>query len=156
MRARTYPHPNTYTICLPLLSLRYVCQRSRDYCDYEQDQKTVATNSTGRYVRIGGIAICSVYRCAYKLYAWYYSGLQAASLKFCIMDCFCRKINVANAQCFLNRLYYQQLPVERSFTPGTGTVVPASGQLHAPAPSSPGNEAPYPRNRRLDGPQSRS
>jgi len=89
-RACTHTHLKSITcrrLHLLLLSLRYVCRRSRVYSNYETDHKMVETNSTGRYAIIGGIAKCSVSRCTYNQCTWYYSGPQAASLKFCFLDC---------------------------------------------------------------------
>lgn len=88
-RACTHTHLKNTTcrrLHLPLL-LRYVCRRSRVYSNYETDHKMVEINSTGRYAITGGIAKCSVSRCTYNQCTWYYSGLQAASLNFCFLDC---------------------------------------------------------------------
>lgn len=95
---------------LTLLSLRYVCRRSRVYSNYETDLKMVQTNSTGRYAIIGGIAKVR-YLGVHKTSAL---GITAdykpphSSFVFWIV-CFCRKI-----KCYTCTMFPQ--PTVRSKT----------------------------------------
>jgi len=84
-RACTHTHLKNTTcgrLHLTLLSLRFVCRRSRVYSNYETDHKMVETNSTGRYAIISGIAKCSVSRCTHNQCTWYYSGLSCLTEVF--------------------------------------------------------------------------
>ena len=123
-RARTHTHLKSTTcrkLHLPLSSLRYVCRRSTVYSNYVTDHKMVETNNTDRYAIIGGIAKCSVSRCTYNQCTWYYRELEAASLKFCFLDCLFLQ---QNKMLHVNNVFSNDCTLEIIFTPGRDTVVP--------------------------------